>query len=73
MSHPDPPPPPEHGDRYDHRTADQREEDAAEDTMDAPIQDGAAELRAATEAALQAGEAPHDPADPRPGPHPPAR
>jgi len=71
MSHPHPPPP-EHGDRYDHRSAEQREEDAGEETMDAPIQDGAAELRAATEAALQAGDVPRDP-DPHPGPRPPAR
>lgn len=60
-------PPPEHGDRYDHRTPEQRAEDAGQVTADAPMQDGAGELRAATEAALQAGEVPHDPADPHPG------
>lgn len=65
-------PPPEHGDRYDHRTPEQRAEDAGQDTVDAPLQEGAAELRAATEAALQAGEVPQDPADPHPASHPPA-
>lgn len=57
--------PPLVGDRYDHRDADQRAQDADEETMDWPMQDGASELRAATEAAVEADElGEHDPRPP---------
>ncbi len=56
-------PPPEHGDRYDHRAAEDRAEDAAGPTIDAPVQPGAAELRAEAESAVAAGEVDEDPRD----------
>lgn len=54
-------PPPEHGDRFDHRDAADRAEDAGSPTIDAPVQSGAEELRAEAEEAVAAGEVDQDP------------
>jgi hypothetical protein len=55
-------PPPEHGNRYDHRDDEQRAADVSEPTVDAPLLEGAAELRAEAQAALDDGTVRADPA-----------
>jgi len=47
--------------RFDHRDAEAREQDATEDAViDAPLQDGAEEMRKKTQRADEEGEPPDD-------------